>query len=99
MKDLRDYLEMPEIVKICKKHGELSIENCYFRKNRKSYECRFCMKESGKKIYYKDIQKTQLKQKLYWQNNKESKSIKDKKYRNGPNREKILAKKREWGAK
>lgn len=94
-----DYLCMTDIIKICKKHGELSAENCYFRKNRNCSECRLCMRESCKKIYYKDIEKTRLKQKLYWQNNKESKSIKDAKYRNGPNRERILSKKREWQSK
>lgn len=40
---------MSEIVKVCKIHGELSIDNAYHRKNRNVYECRQCMKDSESK--------------------------------------------------
>ena len=36
------------IVKVCSKHGDLKIDQCYFRKNRNKYECRSCMRESEK---------------------------------------------------
>ena len=35
------------VVKICKKHGDLTIENVQFYKNNK--RCRFCLKEAHKK--------------------------------------------------
>ena len=40
---------MLEVVKVCKKHGELTADKAYFRKNREQYECRECMRESEKK--------------------------------------------------
>jgi hypothetical protein len=36
------------IIKVCTKHGNLTEEQCYYRKNREKYECRSCMRESEK---------------------------------------------------
>jgi hypothetical protein len=36
------------IIKVCNKHGNLKQEECYYRKNRDKYECRYCMRESEK---------------------------------------------------
>lgn len=40
---------MSNVVKTCVHHGELTIEQCYYRKNRNQYECRQCMKDSEKR--------------------------------------------------
>lgn len=40
---------MDEIVKVCKKHGDLTVDKTYYRKKRNVYECRQCMRESEKK--------------------------------------------------
>lgn len=40
---------MNDIVKICKKHGELAIDKAYYRKNKDKYECRECMREYEKR--------------------------------------------------
>jgi hypothetical protein len=37
-----------EIVKVCKKHGKLSAELIFKRKDRNHFECRLCMKEKSK---------------------------------------------------
>lgn len=42
-------VKMSEVVKICKKHGGLTEDKIYHRKNRGTYECRQCMRESEKK--------------------------------------------------
>ena len=48
---------MEEIVKVCKRHGELNKENVFSRKNRPTGECKFCKRESNKKWYYKSNRK------------------------------------------
>jgi hypothetical protein len=47
---------MNEIVKICKRHGDLTIDKTYYRKNRDKYECRDCMRESEKKRPKRDYE-------------------------------------------
>ncbi len=44
---------MSDIVKICKKHGLLSVSNCYFNKITKNYRCKKCLKEYAKKNIHK----------------------------------------------
>lgn len=72
---------MNEIVKVCKKHGELTQDLCYIRKHDYK-ECRLCIREKAKikRIKYKEYNKKYFKEynlknpqrhKKYYDNNKE----------------------------
>ena len=57
---------MSEIVKICKKHGELKEEDCHKRTDsNNSYKCKKCNKEIAYKYYHKDPEKS-LEYKRKW---------------------------------
>jgi len=47
---------MNEIVKVCKIHGDLTIDKAYHRKNRNKYECRECIRASEKKRPKRDYE-------------------------------------------
>lgn len=47
---------MNEIVKVCVKHGDLTVDRVYHRKNRNQYECRECMRDSEKKRPKRDYE-------------------------------------------
>lgn len=44
-------------VKSCKKHGNLSLEDIYFRKNRNSFDCKQCTNERNINNYYNNKEK------------------------------------------
>lgn len=52
---------MQSIIKICKKHGELTIENVRFQQNTK--RCRLCLNESHKRYRIKN--KDKCNQRVY----------------------------------
>lgn len=41
----KNMVEHNEILKICKKHGPLTYETAYLRKEQNYYKCRICMRE------------------------------------------------------
>lgn len=58
-----------EIIKVCHKHGQLTITDCFVRTEKrwgvilnKSYSCKFCKKESSDKYRYKPDVKQKMKQ-------------------------------------
>lgn len=63
------------IIHICKHHGPLEPDN-FIKKGKNSsgsqaYRCKFCMKDTHKKLYAKNKEKINERNKLYREKNKE----------------------------
>jgi hypothetical protein len=89
-------------LKVCKKHGALSVENTYLRKNKNYSECKLCQKEKRIEWVKNNKEKYRLAQKKaqkkYREENKEKRKESCKKYYN-LHKEKIAIKSKEYYSK
>lgn len=74
--EIKKEKEINGIVKVCKFHGNLVMEDCYLSKNGKKsiskiYICKACKNVKGTIYYNNNIDKIRMRQKIYTKNNKE----------------------------
>lgn len=67
---------MSEVVKVCKVHGELVLEQAFVRKDKSGgYYCRECKNKKNREQYYKHIEKNRARGKKYYEKNKEKRKL------------------------